>query len=158
MASVAAKVLSTVRAPYAVLVTASLRAEKIANIKSAAVYDCNVFAVLSELPPKIQQCFINERGVSKDLVVEVARNVSVPAKVRLPPAVRMKNPPQSRGPEHFDMAMAIIVQSKPQGAGMNSRSFGGGTALMPQINHRERHDIDLFIEDAQSRMFRVSPT
>ena len=47
------------------------------------------------------------------------------------------------------MAMAIIDQANAQGIGMNSWSFGGGTALMLQINHRESHDIDLFIEDAQ---------
>jgi len=28
-------------------------------------------------------------------------------------------------------------------------SFGGGTALMLQINHRESHDIDLFLNDPQ---------
>ena len=44
------------------------------------------------------------------------------------------------------MAMAIIDQANAQGIGMNSWSFGGGTALMLQINHRESHDIDLFIE------------
>ncbi len=47
------------------------------------------------------------------------------------------------------MAMAIIDQANAHGIGMNSWSFGGGTALMLQINHRESHDIDLFIEDAQ---------
>lgn len=28
-------------------------------------------------------------------------------------------------------------------------SFGGGTALMLQIDHRESHDIDLFLDDPQ---------
>lgn len=28
-------------------------------------------------------------------------------------------------------------------------SFGGGTAMMIQIGHRESHDIDLFLDDAQ---------
>lgn len=32
---------------------------------------------------------------------------------------------------------------------MHNWSFGGGTALMLQIKHRESHDIDLFIDDAQ---------
>jgi len=32
---------------------------------------------------------------------------------------------------------------------MSNWSFGGGTALMLQIKHRESHDIDLFIDDAQ---------
>ena len=47
------------------------------------------------------------------------------------------------------MAMAIIDQANAQGIRMNNWSFGGGTALMLQINHRESHDIDLFIDDAQ---------
>jgi hypothetical protein len=47
------------------------------------------------------------------------------------------------------MAMAIIDQVNGQGIAMHSWSFGGGTALMLQINHRESHDIDLFIDDAQ---------
>lgn len=32
---------------------------------------------------------------------------------------------------------------------MDRWSFGGGTALMLQIAHRESHDIDLFIDDPQ---------
>jgi hypothetical protein len=55
----------------------------------------------------------------------------------------------SRWPELFDMAMAIIDQANGQGIGMQNWSFGGGTALMLQIKHRESHDIDLFIDDAQ---------
>ena len=61
----------------------------------------------------------------------------------------MNTPLPSRWLELFDMAMAIIDQANAQGIGMNSWSFGGGTALMLQISHRESHDIDLFIEDAQ---------
>ena len=55
----------------------------------------------------------------------------------------------SRWPELFDLAIAIINQANAQGIGMNNWSFGGGTALMLQISHRESHDIDLFIDDAQ---------
>ncbi|MEO9132390.1 MAG: nucleotidyl transferase AbiEii/AbiGii toxin family protein [Sphingomonas sp.] len=29
-------------------------------------------------------------------------------------------------------------------------SFGGGTALMLMIDHRESHDIDIFLDDARS--------
>jgi hypothetical protein len=45
--------------------------------------------------------------------------------------------------------MAILDQANGQGIGMHNWSFGGGTALMLQIRHRERHEIDLFIDDAQ---------
>lgn len=61
----------------------------------------------------------------------------------------MNTPLPSRWPELFDVAMMIIDQANAQGIGMHSWSFGGGTALMLQIKHRESHDIDLFIEDAQ---------
>lgn len=61
----------------------------------------------------------------------------------------MNIPLPSRWPELFDMAMAIIDQANDQGIGMHDWSFGGGTALMLQIAHRESHDIDLFIGDAQ---------
>lgn len=61
----------------------------------------------------------------------------------------MNTPLPSRWPELFDMAMAIIDQANAKGIGMHGWSFGGGTALMLQIKHRESHDIDLFIDDAQ---------
>lgn len=61
----------------------------------------------------------------------------------------MNTPQPSRWPELFDVAMAIVDQANGQGIGMSNWSFGGGTALMLQIGHRESHDIDLFIDDAQ---------
>lgn len=76
MSSVTAKVMSTVSAPYGVLLTAAQLAEKIADINSADSYDCSVFAFLSEVPPKLQQSFIDEMEVSKDAVAEVARKFS----------------------------------------------------------------------------------
>ncbi|MFG5382668.1 nucleotidyl transferase AbiEii/AbiGii toxin family protein [Yoonia sp. R2-816] len=32
---------------------------------------------------------------------------------------------------------------------LTSWTFGGGTAMMLQINHRESHDVDLFLDDPQ---------
>ena len=32
---------------------------------------------------------------------------------------------------------------------LTSWTFGGGTAMMLQISHRESHDIDLFLDDPQ---------
>jgi len=87
MASVAAKVMSTVSAPYGVLLTAAQLAEKIADIKSVDSYDCSVFAFLSEVSPKLQQSFIDEMGVSKDAVTHVAKKFSVLAGFQLPLAV-----------------------------------------------------------------------
>ena len=87
MASVVAKVMSTVSAPYGVLVTAAQLAEKLADIKSADSFDCSVFAFLSEVSPKLQQSFIDEMGVSKDAVTQVAKKFSVLAGFQLPLAV-----------------------------------------------------------------------
>lgn len=87
MASVAAKVMSTVSAPYGVLVTAAQLAEKIADIKSADTCDCSVFAFLSEVSPMLQQSFIDEMGVSKDAVTQVAKKFSDLAGYKLPLAI-----------------------------------------------------------------------
>ncbi|PTE22495.1 hypothetical protein C5F48_06985 [Cereibacter changlensis JA139] len=87
MASVAAKVMSTVSAPYGVLVTATQLAERIADIKSAETCDCSVFAFLSEVSPQLQRSFIDEMGVSKDAVAKVAQQFSTLAGYRLPLAV-----------------------------------------------------------------------
>ena len=40
------------------------------------------------------------------------------------------------------------VEEKTGGCGFGW-SFGGGTAMMLQISHRESHDVDIFIEDGQ---------
>ncbi len=61
----------------------------------------------------------------------------------------MNTPQPSRWSELFDMAMSIIDQANERGLDMHDWSFGGGTALMLQINHRDSHDIDLFINDPQ---------
>lgn len=55
----------------------------------------------------------------------------------------------SRWDELFDIAVRII-DSAADAVGYNfAWSFGGGTALMLQIDHRESHDIDLFLDDPQ---------
>lgn len=87
MASVTTKVMSTVSAPYGVLLTAERLAEKIADIKSADSCDCSVFAFLSEVSPKLQQAFIDEMGVSMDAVVKVAGKFSDLAGYKLPLAI-----------------------------------------------------------------------
>lgn len=43
----------------------------------------------------------------------------------------------------------IIDQANGSGDVVGHWSFGGGTALMLQIGHRESHDIDLFLDDPQ---------
>jgi hypothetical protein len=61
----------------------------------------------------------------------------------------MNTPHPSRWAELFDQGMAIVDQANANGIAMNDWTFGGGTALMLQIGHRDSHDIDLFVSDAQ---------
>jgi hypothetical protein len=68
-------------------VTVAQLAEKIADIKSADSYDGSVFALLSEVSPKLQQSFIDEMGVHKDAAFAVARKFSDLAGYKLPLAI-----------------------------------------------------------------------
>lgn len=61
----------------------------------------------------------------------------------------MNAPTPSRWPDLFDIALSIIDQANQAGIGMTDWTFGGGTALMLQIDHRDSHDIDIFISDPQ---------
>lgn len=45
--------------------------------------------------------------------------------------------------------MSIIDQANRDFELVSDWTFGGGTALMLQIDHRESHDVDLFIRDPQ---------
>jgi len=49
----------------------------------------------------------------------------------------------------FDQSMSIINQANSSFTVLDSWTFGGGTALMLQISHRESFDIDIFIDDPQ---------
>lgn len=55
----------------------------------------------------------------------------------------------SEWPALFDIAVQILRHAEAQIGFAPSWSFGGGTALMLQIDHRESHDIDLFLDDPQ---------
>ncbi len=59
----------------------------------------------------------------------------------------MNTPNPSRWPELFEQAVAIIDQTRV--VGVDDWTFGGGTALMLQIGHRDSHDIDIFVSDGQ---------
>lgn len=50
----------------------------------------------------------------------------------------------------FAIAINLIDQIREKTGGYEFQwSFGGGTAMMIQIGHRESHDIDFFVDDAQ---------
>src|SRR3546814_4694878 len=55
----------------------------------------------------------------------------------------------SEWPALFDLAIDILKHFNEANGFSPSWSFGGGTALMLQIDHRESHDIDLFLDDPQ---------
>ncbi|WEX12324.1 nucleotidyl transferase AbiEii/AbiGii toxin family protein [Chelativorans sp. AA-79] len=50
----------------------------------------------------------------------------------------------------FRIALDLIDQLHANAGGYDFEwSFGGGTAMMVQIGHRESHDIDIFLDDPQ---------
>ena len=49
----------------------------------------------------------------------------------------------------FDVAIIIFDHFHSDHGYMPQWSFGGGTAIMLQIDHRESHDVDLFLDDPQ---------
>jgi hypothetical protein len=61
----------------------------------------------------------------------------------------VSTPGASQWPLLFDIAIKLIDQAEAAVGHRPIWSFGGGTALMLQIDHRESHDIDLFIDDPQ---------
>lgn len=50
----------------------------------------------------------------------------------------------------FNIAVDLIDQLREKAGGHDIEwTFGGGTAMMIQIGHRESHDIDIFLDDPQ---------
>jgi len=49
----------------------------------------------------------------------------------------------SQWPALFDLAVEIFDRFEAANGFFPEWSFGGGTALMLQIDHRESHDIDI---------------
>jgi hypothetical protein len=49
----------------------------------------------------------------------------------------------------FRTACSLIDQVNCRQAVIEDWTFGGGTAMMLQIGHRESHDVDIFLGDAQ---------
>lgn len=55
----------------------------------------------------------------------------------------------SRWDDLLKQAYKIIDHVNREHDLLTSWTFGGGTAMMLQINHRESHDVDLFLDDPQ---------
>jgi hypothetical protein len=49
----------------------------------------------------------------------------------------------------FRVACALIRQVNAKEVIIDDWTFGGGTAMMLQIDHRESHDVDIFLPDPQ---------
>lgn len=49
----------------------------------------------------------------------------------------------------FRIACSLIRQVNSEQIIIERWSFGGGTAMMLQVGHRESHDVDIFLPDAQ---------
>jgi hypothetical protein len=56
---------------------------------------------------------------------------------------------QSEWPKLFREACSLIRQVNSEHAIIDHWTFGGGTAMMLQINHRESRDVDIFLDDPQ---------
>jgi hypothetical protein len=61
----------------------------------------------------------------------------------------MNTPSPSRWGELLDIAVSIVQQANKEWSVVDRWTLGGGTALMLHINHRESHDIDMFLSDPQ---------
>ena len=53
----------------------------------------------------------------------------------------------------FRMACALIRQVNSEQSVIDHWTFGGGTAMMLRIGHRESHDVDIFLSDPQLLSF-----
>jgi nucleotidyltransferase AbiEii toxin of type IV toxin-antitoxin system len=62
-------------------------------------------------------------------------------------------PGQANWVQLFRMACAILRQANSKQLVIDHWTFGGGTALMLQLDHRESHDIDIFLNDPQQLPF-----
>ena len=60
---------------------------------------------------------------------------------------------RSRWADLLGEAFKIIDDVNKNGNILGDLTFGGGTAMMLQIDHRESHDIDLFLDDPQLLSF-----
>ena len=57
--------------------------------------------------------------------------------------------PQADWARLFRIACALIRQVNSDQTIIDYWTFGGGTAMMLQIDHRESHDVDIFLPDPQ---------
>lgn len=55
----------------------------------------------------------------------------------------------SRWEDLLGEAVKIIDAVNRDGDILTGWTFGGGTAMMLQIDHHESHDVDLFLDDPQ---------
>jgi len=61
------------------------------------------------------------------------------------------SPAASRWRDLLNEAFGILDHVNRDFDIVDTWSFGGGTAMMIQIDHRESHDVDLFLDDPQQQ-------
>jgi glycerate kinase len=76
MQSVAAKVLSTVNAPYGTALSAAQLAQKIADPASVDTFDASAFAFYSEVDKQLQESFLVEMKIDPATAATMARKFS----------------------------------------------------------------------------------
>jgi hypothetical protein len=62
-------------------------------------------------------------------------------------------PQPSRWEDLLGEAFQIIDAVNREADILTGWTFGGGTAMMLQIDHRESHDVDLFLDDPQLMLY-----
>jgi hypothetical protein len=63
------------------------------------------------------------------------------------------NQRRSEWAQLFRIARSLIDQANAETTFISHWTFGGGTAMMIQIDHRESHDVDIFVSDPQFLQF-----
>ena len=76
MQSVAAKVLSTVNAPYGTTLSAEQLAHKISDPESVKKFDASAFAFYSEVDKQLQESFLVEMKIDQATASTMARKFS----------------------------------------------------------------------------------
>jgi Nucleotidyl transferase AbiEii toxin, Type IV TA system len=54
----------------------------------------------------------------------------------------------------FRTACSLIKQVNSNERIIDYWTFGGSTAMMLQINHRESHDVDLFLNEGRNQLYQ----
>ena len=104
-------------------------------------------AFFGEAEPDLQKAFANAFHISEAELISAAKIL---------PRIQARAIRWPRERRWFRLGAAIQNSLFPNTASqlgtkiiVDSWTFGGGTAMMIQIDHRESHDVDIFLPDPQ---------